>query len=119
MSSAVPSRQADYPMTEAISDSANDGVSPLINFYDIPEYDSTKDADAVPKYTREYLQRLSTVIDGRLRNLDSTTTYYPDALIQTRKVHRCLMGLLIVLGLLWLAIAIIVIVIIFKGRGSG
>ncbi|KAI0195613.1 hypothetical protein EV127DRAFT_477335 [Xylaria flabelliformis] len=117
MSSAVPSRQADYPMAEVISDSANGGVPPLVNYYDIPEYDSAKDADAVPKYTREYLQRLSMVIEGRLRNLDDTTTYYPDALIQTRKVHKGLMGLLIVLGLLWLAIAIIVLVVIFKGRG--
>ncbi|KAI1755930.1 hypothetical protein F4782DRAFT_527284 [Xylaria castorea] len=119
MSSAIASRQAHYPMVDAISDGANDGVLPLLNLYDLPWYDATKDADAVPKYTREYLQRLSTAIDARLRSLDDTTAYYPEALTKTRKVHKCLMGLLIVLGLLWLATAIVIVVAISKGSGVG
>ncbi|KAI0547577.1 hypothetical protein F4679DRAFT_586451 [Xylaria curta] len=119
MSSAIPSRQADYPMVGAVSDGANDGAPPSINLHDIPEYDATRDADAVPKYTREYLQRLSMAIDGRLRSLDDSAAYYPEALIKTRKVHGCLMGLLFVLGLVWLAAAIIIVVAIFKGHAGG
>ncbi|KAI1741877.1 hypothetical protein F4680DRAFT_446426 [Xylaria scruposa] len=119
MSSAIPSRQADYPMVDAISDGANDGALPSINLYEIPQYDTIRDADAVPKYTREYLQRLSTVIDGRLRILDDAAAFYPEALIKTRKIHRFLMGLLFVLGLVWLAAAIIIVVAIFKSRAEG
>ncbi|KAI0454046.1 hypothetical protein F5B21DRAFT_504734 [Xylaria acuta] len=118
-SSAVASRQADYPLVDAISDGANDGVLPPANPYDLPWYDATKDADAVPKYTREYLQRLPTAIDARIKNLDDAAAYYPDVLTKTRKVHKCLMGLLIVLGLLWLATAIVIVVAIFKGSGVG
>ncbi|RYC56594.1 hypothetical protein CHU98_g9614 [Xylaria longipes] len=130
------SRQADYPLVDAISDGANDGVPPPVNPYTLTQYDATKDgkvqdpflspsrpvnstpANVVPKYTREYLQKLSAALDAHLRNLDDATTYYPETLTKTRKVYKCLMVMLIVLGLLWLATAIVIIVAIFKGSGG-
>ncbi|KAH8167835.1 hypothetical protein CIB48_g391 [Xylaria polymorpha] len=123
MSSAATSRKVDYPVVDAVSDGANDEVpspanpNPNPNLYTLPRYDATKDADAVPKYTRGYLQSLSTAIDTRLRNLDDATAYYPEAFSKTKKVYKGLMILLVVLGLLWLATAIVIVVAIFKGSG--
>ncbi|KAI0487694.1 hypothetical protein F4859DRAFT_510261 [Xylaria cf. heliscus] len=120
MLSAAAFREADdYPAVGSVSDGANDGVLPSANLYSLPWYDVTKDVDLVPKYTREYLHTLTTALNLRLRSLDDAAAYYPVALSKTRKVHQYLMGLLIVLGLLWLATAIVIIVAVFKGSGVG
>ncbi|KAI0440739.1 hypothetical protein F4803DRAFT_577326 [Xylaria telfairii] len=125
MSSAATSRKVDDPVANVVSDGANDefpspanpNPSPSPNLHNLPWYDVTKDADLVPKYTREYLRSLSTAIDTRLRNLDEATAYYPEVFTKTKKVYKGLMISLIVLGLVWFVTAIVIVVTVLKGSG--
>ncbi|KAI1121310.1 hypothetical protein F5Y10DRAFT_272219 [Nemania abortiva] len=106
--------EAHYPVAGVSSDGADDNGLPRMARRDMPRYDTTRDADAVPEYTREYLQRLSAALDARLKIVDNEVAYYPEALTKTRRVHRCITSVLAILGLLWLATSIVILVAIFR-----
>ncbi|KAI1182066.1 hypothetical protein F5B17DRAFT_216702 [Nemania serpens] len=110
----VAPQEARYPMDGAISDGGNEGSPPDLVRHGVPWYDGRRDADAVPKYTREYLQGLSTLLNSRLKTIDDDVSYYPDALAKTRRSHRCLSAVLTLLGLLWLATSIIILVAVLR-----
>ncbi|KAI1115539.1 hypothetical protein F5Y14DRAFT_410249 [Nemania sp. NC0429] len=117
MTSPVNAPQGDrYPMDSIPPvDGANYGGPPDTVYHGvIPRYDAKRDADVVPKYTREYLQGLSTTINARLKMIDNDTSHYPDALAKTRRAHRCLTAVLILLGLLWLATSIVILVAVSR-----
>ncbi|KAI1825038.1 hypothetical protein F4861DRAFT_548084 [Xylaria intraflava] len=94
-------------------DGTHDGDQPGM----IPRYDVTHDADAVPVYTRDYLNRLSQAVEARLRVVDETHSYFPVALAKLRRLHRWQSGLLVVLAALWVATCVVVLVAIYTGRG--
>ncbi|KAI1153806.1 hypothetical protein F4825DRAFT_413766 [Nemania diffusa] len=70
----------------------------------------------VPKYTREYLEILSRTLNARLKTIDDDAVHYQETLARTRRIHKCVMAVLIVLGLLWFVTSIIILVVVFKGR---
>ncbi|KAI1349935.1 hypothetical protein F5Y01DRAFT_316274 [Xylaria sp. FL0043] len=73
-------------------------------------------ADSVPKYTREYLHKLSSAVDSRLKINDDELSYYTEALAKTRKVHKYLISVLLVLAFLWLVTSILLLVAMFTGH---
>ncbi|KAI0431812.1 hypothetical protein F5Y09DRAFT_340358 [Xylaria sp. FL1042] len=82
---------------------------------DIPRYNIHENSETIPKYTREYLHKLSMAVDTRLKINDDELSYYTEALAKTQKVHKYLMSVLLVLAFLWLVTSIILLIVIFKG----
>ncbi|KAI3341072.1 hypothetical protein F4824DRAFT_516296 [Ustulina deusta] len=82
----------------------------------IPRYNIEENSETVPNYTREYLQKLSTAVDTRLRINGDEISYYAMAMTKTQRVHKCLMGVLIIISLLWLVTSIIILVVVFRGQ---
>ncbi|KAI1276284.1 hypothetical protein F5Y07DRAFT_399543 [Xylaria sp. FL0933] len=105
-----------HSMAGLTSDGATD-THPLVAVQpDIPRYNLYENADTVPKYTREYLQKLSLAVDSRLKINDDELSYYTEALAKTRKVHKYLMSVLLVLAFLWLVTSILLLVAMFTGH---
>ncbi|TGJ81831.1 hypothetical protein E0Z10_g6942 [Xylaria hypoxylon] len=136
ISSASASRARD-PMVGISSDGATDSYTlrelpTVIPRYNInengksfaaspsPRQDiNTTPADTVPKYTREYLQKLSIAVHTRLKMIDDEIAYYEESLAKMQKLHKYLMGVLVILGILWLITSIIVLVAVCEGHGLG
>jgi hypothetical protein len=70
----------------------------------------------VPKYTREYLERQSRILNARLKAIDDDAVDYHQALAKTRRIHKCVMAVLILLALLWLVTSVIILIAIFRGN---
>ncbi|KAI1311227.1 hypothetical protein F5Y03DRAFT_391778 [Xylaria venustula] len=82
----------------------------------IPRYNVAEDFDTVPAYTREYLRKLSEVVDARLKFNDDEISYYAEALARTQKIHNYMMGILILLGTLWFITSIMIAITIVTRR---
>ncbi|KAI0537509.1 hypothetical protein GGR58DRAFT_502083 [Xylaria digitata] len=111
--------QAHDPAVGVHSDRATDGYMLGAPSPTIPKYNIHENADIVPKYTREYLQKLSTAVHTRLKMIDDEIAYYKESIAKTRKIHKCLMSVLVLLGILWLVTSIIILVAVFEGNGIG
>ncbi|GAW22436.1 hypothetical protein ANO14919_119730 [Xylariales sp. No.14919] len=119
MIASTSASQTHDPTVGVSSDGAGDGYAPGPVSPPIPRYNIDENASTVPKYTREYLQKLSTAIHTRLKMIDDEVFDYQQSLIKTQKIHKCLMSVLIILGVLWLITSIIILVAVFEGRGLG
>ncbi|KAF2970654.1 hypothetical protein GQX73_g2868 [Xylaria multiplex] len=111
--------QAHDPVVGVHSDGATDGYTLGTPSSMIPKYNIDENANTVPKYTREYLQKLSTAVHARLKMIDGEIAYYEESLAKTRRIHKCLMSVLVVLGILWLVTSIIILVAMFEENGIG
>ncbi|KAJ8105128.1 hypothetical protein ONZ43_g7550 [Nemania bipapillata] len=116
MESSASGPQDIHNLTIFFSDGADDRI-PLGGVQrEVPWYDVKKDANEVPKYTRDYLERLPTIVNTRLKAMDDGIEGYREALTKTRKVHKCVVVTLVLLAILWLITSIIILVAIFKGK---
>ncbi|KAI1427264.1 hypothetical protein F5Y12DRAFT_712319 [Xylaria sp. FL1777] len=105
-----------YPMVGLTTDGAGDGHPLDVVQPSIPRYNVNENNGTVPKYTREYLQKLSMAVDSRLKTNDDEISYHAGALTKAQKVHKYLLGVLVVLAMVWLATAIILLVAVFKSH---
>ncbi|KAI0118171.1 hypothetical protein GGR51DRAFT_554664 [Nemania sp. FL0031] len=112
-SSSVP-RETFYPPIGISSDGADDGDTLRMNQRGMPLYDTTRDANKLPEYTRQYLQNLSTALDARVKSINDDVAYYSETLAKSRKMHKITLGVLLGLGVTWLVSSIILLIAVFR-----